>query len=131
MLAEVVRVLRPGGHLYLRGPITTHSIARRLGLALYGLAGRPIVQREPPYHLWEFTPQSLARLFRAAGLEVVGSTQSKIPPGRPHGNKGAEAMEALLQTIAAADSIGGAGAAVRSASARPDKARRAGNRGAR
>jgi SAM-dependent methyltransferase len=89
VLAEVVRVLRPGGYLYLRGPVTTHSIARRLGLALYRLAGRTIVLREPPYHLWEFTPRSLARLFRTAGLEVIESRQSKIPPGRPHGDKGA------------------------------------------
>jgi len=87
VLAEIARVLRRGGHLYLRGPITTHSIARRLALATWGLARRTIVLREPPYHLWEFTPRSLAELFRRAGLEVVSLEQSKIPPGRPHGDK--------------------------------------------
>ncbi len=89
VLGEVVRVLRPGGHLYLRGPVTTNSLARRLALGLYGVAGRTIVLREPPYHLWEFTPASLARLFRAVGLEVRSARQSKIPPGRPHGQKSA------------------------------------------
>src|SRR5439155_10961845 len=88
-LAEVARVLSPGGHAVVRGPITTHSLARRLGLALYALAGRSIVLREPPYHLWEFRPASLARLARAVGLEVVAIEQSKIPPGRPHGRKSA------------------------------------------
>ncbi len=86
-LAEVVRVLKPGGIFYLRGPITTNSIGRRLGLGLYGALGRTITLREPPYHLWEFMPGPLARLARAVGLEVVRLRQSKIPPGRPHGDK--------------------------------------------
>jgi len=97
-LAEAARVLRPGGHVYLRGPITTHSLARGLALALYRAVGRDIVLREPPYHLWEFRPRPLARLFRAVGLEVVRARQSKIPPGRPHGEKSAlqrAAMAAL------------------------------------
>jgi 2-polyprenyl-3-methyl-5-hydroxy-6-metoxy-1,4-benzoquinol methylase len=88
-LAEVARVLEPGGHAIIRGPITTHSLARRLGLALYGALGREIVLREPPYHLWEFRPSSLRRLAERVGLEVVALEQSKIPPGRPHGAKSA------------------------------------------
>ena len=88
-LSEVVRVLAPGGHVVIRGPITTHSLARRLGLALYEALGRDIVLREPPYHLWEFRPASLARLARTVGLDVVAIEQSKIPPGRPHGEKSA------------------------------------------
>jgi SAM-dependent methyltransferase len=87
VLAEVRRVLTPGGHLYLRGPITTHSLARSLALRLYGATGRSIVLREPPYHLWEFRPAPLARLCRASGLEPVSIRQSKIPPGRTHGHK--------------------------------------------
>ena len=86
-LAEVARLLVPGGHAVVRGPITTHSLARRFGLAMYGALGRAIVLHEPPYHLWEFRPDSLARLARRVGLEVVAIEQSKIPPGRPHGRK--------------------------------------------
>jgi len=88
-LAEVTRVLAPGGHAVVRGPITTHSLARRAGLLLYAAVGREIVLREPPYHLWEFRPGSLARLARRCGLEVEAIEQSKIPPGRPHGQKSA------------------------------------------
>ena len=88
-MREVARVLAPGGAFFLRGPITTHSLARRLGLAVYGALGRDIVLREPPYHLWEFTPRSLTRLMHEVGLEVTLMEQTKIPPGRPHGRKSA------------------------------------------
>jgi SAM-dependent methyltransferase len=87
VVAEVVRILKPGGWFYLRGPATTHSIARALALALYGAVGRRIVLDEPPYHLWEFTPRPLARLMAAAGLVVTRLRQSKIPPGRARGDK--------------------------------------------
>jgi SAM-dependent methyltransferase len=86
-LLEVARVLAPDGWLFLRGPITTHSLARALGLRLYGLLGRSIVLREPPYHLWEFRPRPLTRLVRSVGLEPRELRQSKIPPGRAHGAK--------------------------------------------
>jgi SAM-dependent methyltransferase len=100
-LAEVARLLRPGGHLYLRGPITTHSLARSLALWGYRLLGRVIVLREPPYHLWEFTPRSLARLASEVGLTVVRARQSKIAPGRSHGTKSAaqRVAMALLDAI--------------------------------
>jgi SAM-dependent methyltransferase len=86
-LVETRRVLAPGGHLYLRGPITTHSLARSLGLALCGAIGSPIEEAGPPYHLWEFRPRPLERLLRATGFEVLEIRQSKIPPGRLRGRK--------------------------------------------
>ena len=96
-LAEVARVLAPGGHVVVRGPITTHSLARRLGLALYRAVGRDIVLREPPYHLWEFRPGSLGRLARTVGLQVVALEQSKIPPGPRYGRK--SALHALVMNV--------------------------------
>jgi SAM-dependent methyltransferase len=101
VLVEAARVLAPGGALYLRGPTTTNSIARGLALAIYGAAGRDIVLREPPYHLWEFRPGSLRRLFEKAGLRVERMRESKIPPGRAHGEKSAaqRSVMALLDTL--------------------------------
>jgi SAM-dependent methyltransferase len=107
-LAEVARVLARGGHAIVRGPITTHSLARRLGLTLYAALGRDIVLREPPYHLWEFRPASLRQLAERVGLQVVAIEQSKIPPGRPHGEKSAlqalamRAIDALNAPLTAA-----------------------------
>jgi len=86
-MEQVAGLLAPGGHFFLRGPITTHSLARSLALAACGFVGRRIVLREPPYHLWEFTPRSLRGLVSRVGLEVVRLEQAKIPPGRAHGRK--------------------------------------------
>jgi SAM-dependent methyltransferase len=96
--AQVADLLAPGGHFFLRGPITTHSLARSLALRGYRLAGATITLAEPPYHLWEFTPGSLRRLMRTVGLEVVVMEQAKIPPGRPHGKKSA-AQQAVLAVL--------------------------------
>ena len=96
-LVEVARVLAPGGWLYLRGPITTHSLARSLGLAIYGLLGSDIVLREPPYHLWEFRPRPLARLAAQTGLDPKRLRQTKIPPGRAYGTK--TAAQALAMSL--------------------------------
>ena len=98
VLAETTRVLRPGGLLYLRGPITTNSLARGLAMALYGAIGRTRVLREPPYHLWEFTPRPLARLFESCGLEVLEIRQSKIAPGRARG-RAASAERTLMAAV--------------------------------
>jgi SAM-dependent methyltransferase len=101
VVAEVARILKPGGWFYLRGPITTHSLARSLALGLFGALGRTIILREPPYHLWEFTPRPLARLMEASGLAIVRVRQSKIPPGRARGRKSAleRGLMALIDAI--------------------------------
>ena len=113
VLVGAARVLAPGGALYLRGPLTTNSIARGLALAIYGAAGREIVLREPPYHLWEFRPGSLRKLFEKAGLRVERMRQSKIPPGRAHGEKSAvqrsamAVLDALNLAVTAAFNLAG------------------------
>jgi SAM-dependent methyltransferase len=92
---EVARLLRPGGCFYLRGPITTNSLARSLAISVYGALGRTLVLDEVPYHLWEFTPGSLARLVNAAGLAVRRMRQAKIPPGHARGRKSAMQRAAM------------------------------------
>ncbi|MEP7027523.1 MAG: class I SAM-dependent methyltransferase [Candidatus Eisenbacteria bacterium] len=90
-LREVGRVLAPGGALALRGPMATHSFARQMGLSLMGALGRRLLLHEPPYHLWEFEPKTLAALSRAAGLEVESLRQAKTPPSLGK-RRGAQAL---------------------------------------
>lgn len=79
-LREVARVLIANGALVLRGPMTTNSIARRLGLSFMNLLGRTWALNEPPYHLWEFGPKTLRKLVRSAGFEIESFRQAKVPP---------------------------------------------------
>ena len=67
------------------------------GLGVYGLLGRDIVLREPPYHLWEFRPRPLSRLAASTGLDPVEIRQSKIPPGRAYGRK--TALQASVMSL--------------------------------
>jgi SAM-dependent methyltransferase len=88
-LREVHRVLAPGGALALRGPMATHSLARRLGITF--MKGRKLKLAEPPYHLWEFEPATLQALTRDAGLRVESFRQSKTPPSFAK-RRGAQAL---------------------------------------
>jgi len=73
-------LLRPGGVLLVAGPITIHSLDRRLGLAVYHAFGRKKLLHQPPYHLTEFTPGTLRFALERAGYRVARIVQSKIPP---------------------------------------------------
>jgi SAM-dependent methyltransferase len=79
-LAELERVLRPGGVLLIAGPITINSLDRRLGLAAYQALARTKLLRQPPYHLLEFTPATLADALSRAGFRVRWIRERKIPP---------------------------------------------------
>ncbi len=94
-LGEVTRVLAPGGALFLRGPMATHSIARRGGLALMRTLGRRLVLDEPPYHLWEFEPRTIAALVAGAGLRLESFRQTKVPPNFAKSRRGAARLAAL------------------------------------
>ena len=98
-LREAARVLAPEGALALRGPLTTNSIARRLGLGAMDAFRKRLALREPPYHLWEFEPDTLSKLVRGAGFEVESFRQSKTPPSF-NKRKGAGAL-----AVAALDAL--------------------------
>lgn len=62
-MAEVARVLKPGGYLYIRTPSS-----KALGRKIFGKYWFP---NEVPRHLVLFTPENLALLARSNGLEKV------------------------------------------------------------
>ena len=61
-LRQVASLLRPGGHLYLVTPNIRSLSARLLGGRWWGLR---------PAHLYYFSPETLGRMLRHAGFEVV------------------------------------------------------------
>jgi SAM-dependent methyltransferase len=63
MLAEVGRVLRPGGHFFAAMPNIAHVKAR--------LAGRRWKHFGPPGHLWYFSPHTLTKFLSRHGFRVI------------------------------------------------------------
>ena len=72
LMEATVRVIRPGGALYLTTP-HVDSLSRRL----LGARWRPI---EVPEHLFYFNPRSMRRLLRAVGLRPAAIWTDGINP---------------------------------------------------
>lgn len=71
-LREAARVLRPGGHLYLRVPNGPWHVRLVRILSLVGLRGAPVV------HLYGFGRRAIRHYLRQAGLEPLSVRTS--PP---------------------------------------------------
>lgn len=63
-----LRLLKPGGILMVHVPSTLNLISSRLAFLFYRLTGSQKTMTIPPYHLTEFFPRSLRRMYRAAGF---------------------------------------------------------------
>ncbi|MBM3316769.1 MAG: class I SAM-dependent methyltransferase [Candidatus Eisenbacteria bacterium] len=101
-LRTVARWLRPGGMLVVAVPSTLNLFSARLGLLVYRLTRRSKVLRIPPYHLFEYTPDTLRRMVTAAGFSVIRLRQSAVPLGRMglRGRWAENAGKAALQVLA-------------------------------
>jgi SAM-dependent methyltransferase len=74
VVREIERLLRPGGILWVDVP-NEGGVFYRLGNTYHRLRGRDWVVNLsptfPPYHVFGFTPSSLARMLEVAGLQVL------------------------------------------------------------
>jgi len=80
-LGTIHRLTAPGGLLVILCPSQTNTLFSRLGFSAYRLVGRKATVGLPPYHLFEYRPESIAVLLRLAGFAVARMTQGMIPPG--------------------------------------------------
>jgi SAM-dependent methyltransferase len=71
VLAQVQRVLRPGGHVVLEVPNYASIWARIFGRFWFPL--------ELPFHLYQFSPVTLPKMLRDAKLEVKELTGEPAP----------------------------------------------------
>ena len=79
LLADIRRVLRPGGQLLLSAPNFGHWYPRvRVATGLFGYDRRGILDNT---HLRFFTRATLRRTVRAAGFDVLQETATGLPLG--------------------------------------------------
>jgi SAM-dependent methyltransferase len=62
-LNEINRILREQGLLVLVCPTQTNTLFSRIGFALYSTLGKNATVNLPPYHLFEYRPNSLDKLL--------------------------------------------------------------------
>ena len=79
-LTEINRILSDGGLLAIVCPTQTHTLFSRAGFLLYGLLGRKATVNLPPYHLFEYRPESLAGLLARCGFKVIHRRATMISP---------------------------------------------------
>lgn len=81
VLVKVNQMLRPGGMYAMRLPGTFNLVSTRLALPLLRLARHQIRLPDKPYHLYEYTTDSLRKMLgsRFARVEIVNEA---IPPAR-------------------------------------------------
>lgn len=80
-IQEINRILSPDGLLVLDLPSQTNTLFSKTGLMLYGLLGKRVTASLPPYHLFEYRPQSVSYLLQLCGFRILTLHQTIISPG--------------------------------------------------
>ena len=113
MIAEISRILTPGGRVIIEVP-SEATIFRRVARALYRLSGGrvrgPLDKLYNPFHLSYFSPKSMRRALENAGLKVV-HMYSKESYTTRHGKQAAAGLKRLpIRALVALDRLLGTGA---------------------
>ena len=73
LMAEVFRILRPGGIVVILTPNAECGLAK-VPLAFSRLTGFPWVHSEAPYHLFDFSPKTLTGMLQHIGFQTESIT---------------------------------------------------------
>ncbi len=79
-LDEIHRVLRPDALLVIHCPMQTNTLFSRAGFLAYSVLGKQATVQLPPYHLFEYRPDSIRYLLRKCRFEITILHQGAIGP---------------------------------------------------
>lgn len=98
VLAEVRRVLKPGGVIALAYPMELNHIVPRLRRILR------LRKRSPfkPYHLFYYTPETMGRLLESVGLHVLETRVHKMVRARPLPVRIVDSLNAVVTAVSGA-----------------------------
>jgi SAM-dependent methyltransferase len=71
--------LKPQGIVLIAVPATLNLLSAKLGMVAYSVLRKSKTMRIPPYHLFEYTPQTLRRMITASGFTVLELRESAVP----------------------------------------------------
>lgn len=109
-LAAASQLLKPGGYVFLRGPLEESWRERFYHtLRKFGRRGLRVVD-EPPFHLQGFSRKSLIASMTSAGMDVQTLTASAFPPTLSLHDGPKAVLASAIETIAfRLDQISGGG----------------------
>ena len=122
MIAEIARILRPGGRAIIEVP-SEATIFRRVARGIYRLTGGrvrgPLDKLYNPFHLTYFSPRSMRRALENAGLSVV-QFDAKESYTTAHGAYARSGLKRLpIRALVQVDRLLGTGAKLVVCAAKP------------
>lgn len=79
-LKKIRSWMKPGGIIVIVIPTQTNTVFSRIGMAAYSLLGKRTRVMLPPYHLFEYRPESIRRLLIQAGFQDIRIFPSIMKP---------------------------------------------------
>jgi ubiquinone/menaquinone biosynthesis C-methylase UbiE len=79
-LEKINRILKPGGIVVIDVPTTKNALAFRLSVNFLKITKKIRVISSPPYHLYEYVPNTLQRFMNQAKFELCEVKKYATPP---------------------------------------------------
>lgn len=81
-LQRLFRWLKSGGFLVIVIPTQTNTLFSRIGMSIFGILGKRIHVTLPPYHLFEYRPNTIRRLLTVQGFYPIRLEPSIMKPSQ-------------------------------------------------
>jgi ubiquinone/menaquinone biosynthesis C-methylase UbiE len=97
-LEKIYRILKPGGIVVIDVPTTKNALAFKLSVSLLKTTKKIRMISSPPYHLYEYLPDTLQRFLSQAGFESCKLQKYATFPWRYSNEDGSKIKKLALNT---------------------------------